>query len=132
MKLMHKRDINDYMCCFFPYFEEYNYADNVADADDDFILLNRRDGVIGSKSFGKVIHDNTIARVVVEILQPDYRKPREYYYQVIMPCLVATDEGGWGGLYQNIAHTNYPLEEEELEQLLNNQGWYFLDSIYDR
>ena len=131
MKLLHKRDVNDYMCCFFPYFEEYNYADNVTDSDDDFILLNRRDGIIGSKSFGKVLHDNTIARVVVEIREV-YPEPRKYYYQIIMPCLVATDEGGWGGLYQNIACTDYPLEEEELEQLLNNQGWYFLDSVYDR
>ena len=131
MKLLYKRDINDYMCSFFPYFEEYNYADNVTDSEDDFILLNRRDGIIGTKSFGKVMHDNTIARVVVEVREV-YPEPRKYYYQVIMSCLVATDEGGWGGLYQNIACTDYPLTEEELEQLLNNQGWYFLDSIYDR
>lgn len=129
MKTLYKRDINDYMCFYFPYFEEYNYSDNVIESDDDFILLNRNDGIIGSKSFGKVIHDNTIARVVVEIRQTDYREPREYYYQVILPCLVATDVGGWGGLYQNIAHTDTPLDENELEKLLNNQGWYFLDTI---
>lgn len=126
---MCERDIYDYSCEFYPYFEEYNYSDNVIESDDDFILLNRNDGVIGSKSFGKVIHDNTIARIVVEIRQADYREPREYYYQVILPCLVATDVGGWGGLYQNIAHTDTLLNEDELEQLLNNQGWYFLDTI---
>lgn len=129
MKLMYKRDIYDYMCSFFPYENEYDYSDNLIDSEDDFILMNRRDGIVGSKSFGKVIHDNTIARVVVEVRQADYREPKEYYYQVILPCLVATDVGGWGGLYQNIAHTDTPLEENELEKLLNNQGWYFLDTI---
>lgn len=129
MKTLYKRNINDYFCEFYPYFEEYGYHDYNHDSNDDFILLNRRDGIIGSKSFGKVIHDNTIARVVVEIRQTDYRSPRDYYYQVILPCLVATDVGGWGGLYQNIAHTDTPLDEDELERLLNNQGWYFLDTI---
>lgn len=126
---MYKRDIYDYMCEFYPYFEEYGYHDYSNDTDDDFILLNRRDGIICSKSFGKVIHDNTIARVVVETRQVDHREPEEYYYQVILPNLVATDTGGWGGLYQHIAHTDRLLDEDELEQLLNSQGWYFLDTI---
>lgn len=124
-----KRDIFNYFCEYYPYFEEYGYHDYDNGDDDDFILMDRRDGIIAAKSFGKVIHDNTIARIVVEIRQVDYRAPREYYYQVILPCLVATDTGGWGGLYQNIAHTDELLEEDELERLLNNQGWYFLDTI---
>lgn len=129
MKLIHKRDIFDYTCEFYPYFEEYGYHDYEHNNDDDFILLDRRDGIICAKSFGKVIHDNTIARAIMEIRQTDYRAPREYYYQIILPELVATDTGGWGGLYQNIAHTDVPLEGDELERLLNNQGWYFLDTI---